>query len=805
MRKTIRLVPLLLFAVIIIGSVAAAPAVLSKPGKPTVKPTANAGELQVSWSPVAGAQHYTVGYANPDEMSRMSAAGRNSLDAFYYITIGADNTSHTLTGLEPETVYWVVVGAQTKRFGATDLVWSQYAEATTAGQHAAGFCPITGLPIPAGGYLKVGDTKRWTDATFRLDSVTTPASVPTVTGIYTPQAGRKLLKLCGTRSNQTGDDWYFQAGAHNNLSTDHGIGFARVKGWGDTPLPNGQTDSACDTWSVPDTAITAVYALKDGSRPDVLYRIDLATIPASSTTTTTKSTTPFNLDDYKNGEWLAYYHSSLASRLQAIPWVQDGVTETESETVQELLYLAVYDATAMGQVMAMPFMQTFETADRHAVDGITAIFRDQLGANLKGTRVYRNGITDKLTPVVAAAAATESAGAIAEYLDAGQGTMETKTYSTTHTANLTVSIVRRLGTTAVSQTADMIHNAAQLTESIMALPLPTDHIIVVFDDRAVPSGYGGANHGFAVSVQQQSELTANEYQQNSLQNTFHHEVSHYWWRGNADWIDEGTADTLAATASLSEGATIPAQPNQRKNCTARNLSEIGDVARANLDQFHCNYYLGEKLFRELQSRMTPQDFTAALQNLYQASQAKVITNQNPIRADIAEVRAAFPAHTDLVNYYWSGDVNAPHRWDPDDNLYKGHNAVVWTQKPTYSNGIVSFSGRLTGAASLSSQRLTDAQEFGRPQNFTVNDAEGNYLGSILPAQSGGRYWILDNPGDVVADTYQLNGNEFSVSFRWPSGAGQYNDKRIIVWGFNNAGRTPQSGSNVDVLGKATVR
>ena len=301
MNMASKIASLLALAVImLVAGIAATPAALAKPSQPTVSATASAGELQVSWNSVPSAQHYTVGYANLDDLNQMAAAGRNALDAFYYVTVGAGNTGHTLNGLKPETAYYVLIGAQTERFGATDLSWGPWSNAvTTAGQHGAGFCPITGLQIPEEGYLNVGNTRTWSDATLKLDSATSPASVP-VRGQpdHVPYDGRKLLRLCVTQTNQTGGDLYFQAGSHNNLSTDRGIGFVRVTGWSDTPIENGTTEMACDTWSVPEPATTAVYAISDGDRADVLFRIDLSsiptTIPTSSSTNTTDTASVVN-------------------------------------------------------------------------------------------------------------------------------------------------------------------------------------------------------------------------------------------------------------------------------------------------------------------------------------------------------------------------------------------------------------------------------------------------------------------------------------------------------------------------------
>lgn len=232
MSKRIRFTPpLLLFAIIIIASIAAKPAQLAAPGQPTAVATANAGELQVSWNPVPGAQHYTVGYANPDEMDRMAAAGRNKLDAFTYVTVGAANITHTFTGLEPGTVYWVTVGAHTSRFRATDLVWaSQHAVATTAGEHGAGFCPITGLPIPEGGYLGVGDTAVFGKYTITVDRVEILETLRLTgsDGTYDREAppGRRWLRIYARLVNVGDSAVILTRGLDFVLDTDAGNAFS---------------------------------------------------------------------------------------------------------------------------------------------------------------------------------------------------------------------------------------------------------------------------------------------------------------------------------------------------------------------------------------------------------------------------------------------------------------------------------------------------------------------------------------------------------------------------------------------------
>ena len=172
-RKVMTMV--LLAATLLIAGVAAMPATLSAPKHPTVIATANPGELTITWDAVPDAQHYTVGFANLDELEQMEQAGRSLFDAFYYVTIDAAYTAYTLSGLRPGTGYYVLVGAQTNRFGADDLAWGPWARAVKTAEDS---CPTadtttdqcisdgTCLPIQnTGTFTSVGDSA---DTVMRL-------------------------------------------------------------------------------------------------------------------------------------------------------------------------------------------------------------------------------------------------------------------------------------------------------------------------------------------------------------------------------------------------------------------------------------------------------------------------------------------------------------------------------------------------------------------------------------------------------------------------------------------------------------
>ncbi len=140
--------------------------------------------------------------------------------------------------------------------------------------------------------------------------------------------------------------------------------------------------------------------------------------------------------------------------------------------------------------------------------------------------------------------------------------------------------------------------------------------------------------------------------------------------------------------------------------------------------------------------------------------------------------------------------------------------VEWTEYPSYEAGIVTLQGKLLNDAVFAHPTAAPRRGGGIYPNFRMRFASGRrYLGAILPPGSDLPLsgWP-SYPLDVLADSYHLDGQSFSLSFAFPGGL-EYppSDYVVTVYGFQDASRTPtlnaypDSGQFTDLLGHARLR
>ena len=517
-------------------------------------------------------------------------------------------------------------------------------------------------------------------------------------------------------------------------------------------------------------------------------------------------------DDIQEAEYqaldrLGYLDSLNPANLYAvlnIPWVQDDMSETEYDIIDSLGALD-FDATdVVFRLLSMPFLLSPDATDALAIRGMEELADESRLAALTDHAIFQDGITDDETTLIAAVGTLRDAGEIQLVLNPGGAAIETVSLGTELTPHLKISIVRtdsqsRPGT--IEATRDLV----QFVENTMGLALPVDHVIIMLNENAVTDKYAGTNYGFAFSYLPKYEVTRHgtyEWRQSRL--GFVHEIAHYFWSGNENWIDEGLANLFEYRLGRQMGLSHGQLQTMRKGCEAHDLKMLSewDPDSSERDRFHCAYYLGQLLFQELLASMDSETFAASLQEYYRLS---LEAQEADLTPGIAEVRKAFAGQDAIIDRHWSGKMNAPENRPFDEGRDRTNHALIqWTQPPTNDgSNSVSVEGVLLEDAVL----VNDTPKRGGYANFSLYTADGEWVGSILPGLETGN-WTLDDPGDTVAGKYLINPEtrSFIIEFPFPQKLeGVSSDYVVAVWGFQDTSRTPTIGENLDLLGYARIR
>ncbi len=507
---------------------------------------------------------------------------------------------------------------------------------------------------------------------------------------------------------------------------------------------------------------------------------------------TTDEPSPLDEHESQNLRWLQDNHPELYSQLEALHWVADGLSDAEIANLEALLQVGRQDIATMEALAPMPFLSTAEVTDTLALRSIRWLAITELLAPLTSHEAFLDGIDDSETTLVAAA------GTVVAYpWEIGRvltpGYMSVQTGATN--SGVRLSILRPGWIYPAPETVGVLERAIEFVETTMGLPLPVEHVILVLYEGAVLPGAAGVNFGFAISF-----LPAYEQPENTLlwwrfRTGLAHEVAHYYWRLSEDWLDEGMAVVFERLYGLSIGLSPGQLQTHRWGCEAHDLQMLSENP-----EFICNYYLGSRLFDDLRDAMTAAEFSEAMLDLYNLTIAEQAAGGVP---GIDEVRQAFSAHAEIVEKHWSGGLNAPENRPPDEGIDRTtHELVQWEQRPAYDaqTGMVTLKGTLLGDAVF-----TDiGQRTEGYASFVLVHADWiGHLGSILPSISG-RSWILDDPADVVATTYEVSGQEFSVTFQFPL-AGDPTDYVVLVRGYRDGQRIVSISDGVDPLGYSRIR
>ncbi len=524
---------------------------------------------------------------------------------------------------------------------------------------------------------------------------------------------------------------------------------------------------------------------------------------------------PWAQDDLSEFERHAIAHLTYIGKREiaglstalGLAWIQDDITAAEADALEWMSWIAYYHGAEAGAIIGMPFLESLESDDVLALQGIYRLARlsdDRLLSSLLEHPTLSGGIVDDQTTLVAAVSTVDDAVTLRRLLIPGYVYIKTFESPTELSPDLKISIVRAEGPPQ-HWTRHMIRDAVEYAERIMARPLPVSHVILIINDAAVLDEFAGTNFGFAISGLPRIEEGARDFDKYRLSQLILHEISHYFWRGSADWLDEGVADTFEFMHGIESGMSpgLLSTPSRRQ-CEAHDLQMLTQQQPTQqTPQFLCNYFLGQALFLDLLEDLGSNEFHRGLRELYRLS---LVAGEEDRDAGIHEVRQAFPQSADIVEKHWSGKLNAPENRPFDEGIGRlSHRLIQWDEHPTYDGDSVTFRGTLLDDAVLSKETLEYAQQGGYT-NYTLHTAEtGSYVGSILPALDDGSSWDVDDSGDTVAAEYLIEGRTFSVIFQFPENLKSPSGYVVSVWGFQDGGREPFFGRRVDLLGYARIR
>ena len=338
--------------------------------------------------------------------------------------------------------------------------------------------------------------------------------------------------------------------------------------------------------------------------------------------------------------------SQLAARaVVESAWFRDGLTELEIGALDSLSYLARSDPAVAAQVTSMPFLSSVEPVDIAAVrslDGLALDHPDRLERILDHSSLS-GGITDVTAPVAAVLlGVTEKNPPLVEkLLEPGAVDIERRTATLPLAGEADLVILRT--SPGASSGMDSLEFAVRFAEEFVGEPFPTRYVALLYE-KAVSEGYGGTNFGTHIAILPEYDVDDDSEPAKSAFGNIAHEVAHYYWSGNADWIDEGLAEYMTSAAeSIRTGKAIGvfSGPCPYAESIAA-LEDLAPDAAENPEEFGCNYSLGQRLFTDLHRTLGGGATRQAIRDLYVLSQATDETEESTAEgAGISHVRQAF--------------------------------------------------------------------------------------------------------------------------------------------------------------------
>ena len=334
---------------------------------------------------------------------------------------------------------------------------------------------------------------------------------------------------------------------------------------------------------------------------------------------------------------VSYQDREVALSIVSLSWMQDAIGPIEIKMIEGLAYIASRDTGAALRIVGMPFIETIEPPDVSAIRSLRllAAFEPEAFVRVMAHVSLLDGISNDMAPVVATlhGVAGTNPGLIDVLLDPSKVSLERRAVTLPLSGDVVLDIIRTAPGAARSM--DLLEHSVRGAEDYMGVPLPISYVGLLFEN-SVSAGAAGQNFGTHIVVLPEYDVD------DGTSSAIAHEVAHYYWSGNEDWVDEGAANFMA---SIVDGARTgrPVGIVGTPCGYAGNIGEMESLGAAHGDiEFGCNYSLGERLFVDLHRTLGEERFQQGFRALYLASEVEDdADNLRGTSVGVEHIREAF--------------------------------------------------------------------------------------------------------------------------------------------------------------------
>ena len=323
-----------------------------------------------------------------------------------------------------------------------------------------------------------------------------------------------------------------------------------------------------------------------------------------------------------NLAYIAQSSGTIAEIAAGMSWFMDGITETELEVVRYLGYIAYDNTGAAERIAEMPFLAAIEPVDVSTLDALAGLagYREELLQQILAHPSLADGITDGITPVISVlhGVAETNPSLIERLLDPEVVNLERRSIVLPLTGDVDLVIVRTAP--GAVRGMDLLEHSVRASEEFMGKPLPTRYVGLLYED-AVSEDYAGTNFGTHIAILPEYDVDDGNDGAGFASDTIAHEVAHYYWGGNAEWIDEGMGEFMAAAIG-NRRTGEPIGVTNAPCAYARSITELETLAPdpdADYDVFGCNYSFGVRLFVDMYRILGEDAVWRGLRDLYDKS------------------------------------------------------------------------------------------------------------------------------------------------------------------------------------------